>query len=88
MSGSGVVVFYAVVFALDLDLVEHCLKLADDRHVAVDAHEIFLGVESLLLFKGLVILADRNIGEMDIARFKGFFRIDELTLRHDIYLLK
>ena len=42
VSGTGVVVFNAVINALCFDFVEHGFKLADDSHVAINIDEILL----------------------------------------------
>ena len=51
--GAGVVIFYSVIYALGLYLVEHGLKLADNAHIAVDTQKIVFGIELFLLRKGL-----------------------------------
>ena len=53
VSRAGVIVLNAVVNRLCLDLVEHCLELADDSHIAVDAEKIFLCVKLLFLSQSL-----------------------------------
>ena len=85
--GAGVIVLNAVVFALDLDLVQHGLKLMDDRHIAVDPHKIILRIELFFFGQRFFVLADRDILEMDKTGFKRFLGVDKLTFRHDIYLL-
>ena len=82
MSGTGVVVLNTVVAALGLDLVEHGLELANDGHVAVDAHHVLFGVDLQLFLEGLVVLTNRNVLKVDVAGIKGFAGIDILTLRH------
>ena len=42
VSGTGVVVFNAVINALCFDFVEHGFKLADDSHVAINIDETLL----------------------------------------------
>ena len=78
----------AVVVGLRLDEGEHMLKLTADRHIAVDADEIFLGVIALVQFllDGLVILADGNIFKVDIAGLADFYRIDIQRFRHNFVL--
>ena len=77
----------AVVFALDLDVVEHGLELTDDSHVAIDAEEIILGVNFLFLSKSFLVLANRDIIERDKAGLENFAGIHVLTLRHNVYSL-
>ena len=87
MCRAGVVVLDAVVFALDLDVVEHGLELTDDSHIAIDAEEIILGVNFLFLSKSFLVLANRDIIERDKAGLENFAGIHVLTLRHNVYSL-
>ncbi len=79
-----VVVFDALKAAAELDLVEHVLEGPDDLHVALDAQEVSLGkpLRRELLLAGLLILVDRDGGELDPSRTAVLDGADELALGH------
>ena len=86
VSGTGVVVFNAVVDALCLYLVEHSLKLADYRHIAINVYKVLLRIDSLFVFDCKIVLANGNIVESDKTAIKRSVGIYILTLRHDFNL--
>ena len=87
MRRTGVVVLYTVVFALNLDLIEHGFELTDGPHIVVDTEEILLGIDLLFFFEGLVVPAKRNAVEVDITGGKYLAGIDILALRHNVNLV-
>ena len=77
-----VVVLNAVVGVGRLDRVQHRLEFADIAHVAIDAQEIILREELLLLGNRFLVLVDRNLVEFDETRLAHLVRIDMQVLGH------
>ena len=81
---AGVVVLHAAIFVCGLDEVEHGLKLANIRHVAVDMQELFFREVLLLVFDGLLILVDRNRRECERFGLSDHIGIDKKLLCHSL----
>ena len=79
---AGMVVGHAAVLAVDLDLVDHGLELAQGQHVAVDVDQLLLGEVADLVLDGLFVGADRNILKVDLAGSAPLIRVDKQLLGH------
>src|SRR5437016_7319098 len=79
---SGVIVSYALVSALSLDLVENGFELADGAHVAPDGEEVLARKGGALFVNRLVVRVDGDGGELDGLRGKYSFGLDDDGLRH------
>ena len=64
------------------DAEQHRLELADVLHVLVDAEQIVLAEDLLLLGEGLLVLVELDLTQLDDAGLSDLFRVDELTFRH------
>ena len=89
VGGAGVGILHAVVGLGQADGLQHGLKLADILHIAIDTQHIFLGeaVTLQLVGHGLLILADVDILEVDLAGGTQLFGIIELCFGHGATLL-
>ena len=84
---TGVVVFHAHVFAVQLQFVDDRLERAQRHHVVVDVHKVFFLEEFLLFRGGLGVGVHGDRREVDFTFLEQFFRIDFQTLRHGCFLL-
>ena len=87
MRGPTMVVGNPLEGALELDLIEHVLELADDNHVALDAGQIILAELLQFIFDGLVVLVDRDRLKLNKTRPTHIRRQNHLTLRHCVCFL-
>ena len=62
------------IAALDLDLIEDGLELADGAHVLPDVEEFLRRVARALFAKGSPVRVDRDVRKMDAARRQNLFR--------------
>ena len=79
---AGMVVGHAAILAVDLDLVDHGLELAQGQHVAVDVHQLLLREVADLVLDGLFVGANRDILKVDLAGGAPLVRIDEKLFGH------
>ena len=61
VGGAGIGELFAVVFALELDALEHGLKLTDSDHIGIHSEKIFLREVLFLVLNGLVVFANGNV---------------------------
>ena len=87
VGGSGVVVLDTVVLAVELELVDDGLEGAQGDHVVVDGDQLLRAVELLLLVGGLVVGADGDGREHDLALPEQFFGEYLEALRHGLGFL-
>ena len=87
MRRTRVRILHPVINRLRLYLAEHSLKLTYDTHITIYTHHIVLRIKRFLLVKRLRVLIHRDIVEMNISGLKDLFRVNILTLWHNLYLL-
>ena len=78
MSRAVVRVCNAVIDPAQLDLVEHVLKIADNHHIPLDAHQVIGRVPSQLIHQGFVVGVDRYRRKRYLLTFLDALRIDYL----------
>ena len=82
MGRAGMVVGHAVVLAVDLDLIDHGLELAQGQHIAIDVQELLGGEVAELVLHGLLILIAGDVLKVDITGLAHLIRIYEQLLGH------
>ena len=76
--GAGIGELFAVVFALELNALEHRLEFTDCYHIGIHSEEFFLGEVVLFVLNGLVVFANRNILE-------GYSTLCKFVLGTDVH---
>ena len=83
--GSPMVVDHALVIALRLDLLQHGLEAANDRHIAVNPNQVLAGEAVHLLREGPIVRVDRNRLERDLPALADFGRANHEGFRHSLF---
>src|SRR5664280_2982102 len=87
MCGSGVIIWYPIIFICCFDEVQHGFKFPDHHHIMVNPDKIFTAVYLFFLFNRFIVLVYRNFPKFDELWFPDNFWIDVLTFWHILICL-